>query len=86
MNIEQPWLILEFPFWLDDIEIEIFWYDGAVRYFFNQVRAAVVEPYNDPDNSDHISRITEARILELIYEHQQRANAHQQYLSRLSAQ
>ena len=64
--IEQLWFILEFPFLLDEIEVEIFGDDAAVIPFFKQVRAAVVELYDDPDFSDRISLIKEAGVLELI--------------------
>ena len=81
LEIEQPWLILEFPFWLDDIEVEIFWYDGAITQdFFEQVRESVTELYNDPDFATQTGEASETRIIELINDHKQEADPHQQYL------
>ena len=87
MEIEQPWLILEFPFWLDDIEIEIFWYDGGVSGdFFRAVKEAVVELYEDVNFASEIHKSIESRLMQRIANHEHQGNPHQQYLSKFEAQ
>ena len=74
-------MILEFPFWLDDVEVEIFWYDGGITQdFFEQVRESVTEFYNDSDFASQTGEASEARIIELIHPHKPQSEPHQQYL------
>ena len=87
MNIERPWLVIEFPFWLDDVELEIFWYDGDVSHDFSKsIRESVVELYLDPVFLDEINGSVKEWLSEQIVKHKEEDDPHTQYLSKSQAQ
>lgn len=81
LELPNPWLILHFPHWIDEITVEIFWYDGATTVsFFEQVRDAVLELYQDPDFVPSLNMASVENVEDLLATHLGDANPHSQYL------
>lgn len=82
MNLTDPHLIIEFPHWLQDATIEIFWYDGVYSAdFFTKVRESLFEIFGDTVLAgDILGDYLEASINAAMLSHSQQEHAHPNYL------
>jgi len=82
MNLTDPHLIIEFPHWLQDATIEIFWYDGETTDdFFSKLRESLVEIFGDTAYVDNnLGEYINSRVQISLADHVVNENAHNQYL------
>ena len=87
MNLADPHLIIEFPHWLQDATIEIFWYDGETTGdFFSKLRESLVEIFEDTAYlNENLGQYVAAKTREAIQGHEASENPHSRYLEKYEA-
>lgn len=87
MNLADPHLIVEFPHWLQDATIEIFWYDGETTGdFFSKLRESLVEIFEDTAYlNENLGQYVAAKTTEAIQGHEASENPHSRYLEKYEA-
>ena len=87
MNLVDPHLIVEFPHWLQDATIEIFWYDGKTTGdFFSKLRESLVEIFGDTAYLDeNLGQYMAAKTREVIQGHEGSEDPHIRYLQKYEA-
>ncbi len=87
LNASLTCLIIEFPHWLQDATIEIFWYNGEYTGdFFSKLRESLMEIFGDKAYVDSmLGQYINSKVLESIAGHSANPDAHPQYLQKYEA-
>jgi len=82
LNAQQTCLIIDFPHWLMDATIEIFWYNGEYETnFFSKLRESLTGIFGDAAYLDNnLGEYINSRVQISLADHVVNENAHNQYL------